>query len=116
MRDQTKRLLFPVRGCKRDERVQKIGQELVDNLNSRAAEFVVGDRTGAWVRSAYRFFSAADAEAFARYQAQHQWVSVKRWQIAPTEDLPTNEWNADTCEVVKLVPAEITARLDAMGK
>jgi hypothetical protein len=41
---------------------------------------------------------------------------VKRWQIVPTEDLPTNGWNADTCEVAKLVPAEITARLDAMGK
>jgi hypothetical protein len=44
----------------------------------------------------------------------HQWVSVKRWQIVPTEDLPANEWNADTCEVAKLVLAEITARLDAM--
>jgi hypothetical protein len=34
-----------------DERVQKIGQELADNLNSWAAEFVAADRTGAWVRS-----------------------------------------------------------------
>ena len=41
-------------------------------------------------------------------------MSVKRWQIVPTEDLAANEWNADTCEVAKLVPAEITARLDAM--
>jgi len=39
---------------------------------------------------------------------------MKRWQIVPTEDLPANEWNADTCEVAKLVPAEITARLDAL--
>jgi hypothetical protein len=45
MSDQAKRLLFPVRGCKRDERVQKIGQELMDKLNSWAAEFVAGDRT-----------------------------------------------------------------------
>ena len=47
MSDQTSRLLFPIRGCKRDERVQKIGPELVDNLNSWAAEFVAGNRTGA---------------------------------------------------------------------
>jgi hypothetical protein len=67
MSDQTKRLLFPVRDCKRDEMVQKIGQELVDNLNSWTAEFVAGDRTGAWVRSTYRFFCAPDAEAFARH-------------------------------------------------
>lgn len=75
MSNQTKRLLSPVRGRKLHERVQKIGQELVDNLNSWAAEFVAGDRTGAWFRSAYRFFSAAEAEAFACHQAQHQWMS-----------------------------------------
>jgi hypothetical protein len=83
---------------------------------SWAAEFVAGDRTGSWVRSRYRFFTAADAEAFARHRANHQRISVKRWQVVPTPDLPTNECRADTCKVVTLVPAEIITRLDAMGR
>jgi hypothetical protein len=74
------------------------------------------DSAGAWVRNRYRFFTAADAESFARHRANHQWASVKRVQVVPTQDLPTDQWNADTCEVVKLMPAEIAATLDAMGK
>jgi len=41
---------------------------------------------------------------------------VKQRQVAPPQGLPTNEWNAGACEVVTLMPAEITARLDKMRK